>query len=53
MATDAVSWGQVIQHTYGLSSVSSPTVIASHAELKPSLPFRLRARVRGIRPPSE
>lgn len=41
------------QCTYGLSSVSSPTVIASQAELKPSLPFRLRVRVRGSLPPSK
>lgn len=41
------------QCTYGLSSVSSPTVIASQAELKPSLPFRLRVRVRGSLPSSK
>ena len=40
-------------NTHGLSSVSSPTVIASQAELKPSLAFKLLARFRCVRPSSE
>ena len=40
--------GWTILSTHGLSSVSFPTVIASQAELKPSLPFKLRVRDRDV-----